>query len=83
MTQARNLDIVKIKYKMETGLENFLSGQNRLSHISKTKSNLFHEHKENLIFHVSDNHKRNLSHLSKNSLITFNQSPAIWNHTVQ
>ena len=39
---------VKIKYKMETRLENSLSRQNHLSQVSKTKASLFHEHKQNL-----------------------------------
>lgn len=41
------LTFVKINYKMETGLENYLNTQNHLNHISKTKSSLFHEHKRN------------------------------------
>lgn len=40
--------IIKIQYEMETRLENFLSRQNRLSHINKTTFSLFHEHKQNL-----------------------------------
>ena len=36
---------VKVKHKIETGLENSLSRQNHLSHVGKTKSNSFHEFK--------------------------------------
>ena len=40
---------VKIKNKMDIKLENALSRQNHLSHVSKTKSSLFHERKQDLI----------------------------------
>lgn len=39
---------VKSKYKMKIGLDNFLKRLNHLSHVSITKSSLFHKHKRNL-----------------------------------
>lgn len=39
---------VKVKHRMETKLENSLTRQSHLSHVSKTKSSLFYEHKQNL-----------------------------------
>lgn len=72
----KRLPIVKVKYKMETGLENFLSRQNPLSHVSQLNAAYFMDISKLqlrlFLVKASDYHKRNLNHLPKNGVV---QSP--------